>query len=55
MKVKQSQIDTANLRFYAALFRAHQWETISISWGVFEQTAAIATAAGLGAFDATPL
>jgi hypothetical protein len=35
---KQRQIDISNLRFYAEMFKQHQWSTVAIHWGVFEQT-----------------
>jgi hypothetical protein len=31
-------IDVRNLRFYAEMFREHEWSTVQIHWGVFEQT-----------------
>jgi hypothetical protein len=38
LKDKQIEIDIANLRFYAEMFRQHEWSTVVIHWGVFEQT-----------------
>lgn len=35
---KQRDIDIKNLRFYADMFRQHEWSTVVIHWGVFEQT-----------------
>lgn len=35
---KQREIDIKNLRFYAEMFRQHEWSTHVIHWGVFEQT-----------------
>lgn len=35
---KQRKIDIANLRFYARMFREHEWSDTVIHWGVFEQT-----------------
>jgi len=34
----QAEIDVSNLRFYAEMFKQHEWSTIVIHWGVFEQT-----------------
>ena len=34
----QRLIDIKNLRFYAEMFRQHEWSTVVIHWGVFEQT-----------------
>jgi len=34
----QHEIDIKNLRFYAEMFRQHEWGTVVIHWSVFEQT-----------------
>jgi hypothetical protein len=34
----QAEIDVSNLRFYAEMFKQHEWSTVVIHWGVFEQT-----------------
>lgn len=37
-RLTQDEIDVKNLRFYATLFAAHQWETPQLHWSVFAQT-----------------